>query len=89
MHGKFDNRQGSMKSRILFVGIEHQFFPGLFGRAGLAHDSRGFTGKSIGIGISVSMTASIDIAMQKNMFPELQPEFGRSRLLNVSASFAF
>lgn len=89
MRGRFSNDTGSMTSNVLFLGIEHQFIPGVFGRAGFARDSRGFSGQTLGVGASFSKNTSIDLAIQKDMYPELRPEFGKSRLVNVSASFAF
>lgn len=40
-------------------------------------------------GPSPSKNSAIDLAIQPDMFPELQPEFGRSKLLNISASLSF
>ncbi len=77
-----------MSSKTLFVGIEHQFFPWLFGRAGASHDFRGFTGKTLGIGINSSKNISIDFAVQRDMFPELRPEFGHCKLLNISVNLS-
>lgn len=89
LYGRFRNSAESMSSRVLFAGIEHHFLPWLFGRAGVAYDWRGFTSPTLGIGLTPSKNSAIDLAIQQDMFPELRPEFGRSKLLNVSASLSF
>ena len=78
-----------MSSRVLFAGLEHQFLPGIFGRLGVAYDLRGLTSPTLGLGFSPSKNSSVDVAIQHDMFPELRPEFGRSRLFNISASLSF
>lgn len=49
----------------------------------------GFTNQTPGIDLSLSKNSAIDVAIQHDMFPELRPEFGRSKLLNISASLSF
>jgi phage-related protein len=88
LQGSFHNPRSRMSSKTLFVGIEHQFFPWLFGRVGVSQDFRGFTGKTLGIGINPSKNISIDFAVQRDMFPELLPEFGHSTLLNISVNLS-
>lgn len=89
LHGRFHNNTGSLTSKVLSLGIEHQFAAGFFARLGYARDARGLSAKTAGIGLSPSKTISIDLAWQRDMFPELQPEFGRSSLVNLSFSMAF
>lgn len=76
-----------LTSRIVFAGIEHRVLPWLFARAGLAHGNvagRGHTSHTLGLGLAPSRHWSLDLAYQRDMFPELHPEFGKSRLLNLS-----
>lgn len=73
-----------MRSRILSAGLEQRVRTWLFLRGGLAHDQRGYTSQTRGIGITPTQNLSLDLAYQRDMFPELHPEFGRSSLLNFS-----
>lgn len=87
--GRYRNDTTSMLSRTGMVGAEHLVLPWLYVRAGLAYETRGAWGKSLGIGIMPSNAVSIDLAFQRDMFPELQPELGRATLANLSVSVAF
>lgn len=89
LHSRYNNSTGSISSNLVFLGVEHRFIQGVFGRAGLAYDFRGITSQTLGLGLNPTKALSIDIAYQNDMFPELRPEFGKSRLANVSASLAF
>jgi hypothetical protein len=80
---------GVLLSRAAFAGFEHIVWPWLYLRAGLAYDARGYGGQSLGIGIAPSRNSSIDIGWQRGTFPELQPEFGRARVLTASFSIAW
>lgn len=87
--GNYRNSTGSISTNRLFAGIEHLVFPWLFARAGFVRDSRGNSSETVGVGVSPSDALSIDIAYQNGMFPELNPELGRSKLFGISASFLF
>jgi len=87
--GRYRNDAASAVSRSAMAGVEHLVLPWLYLRAGLAYDLRGTWGKSVGVGIMPSKTVSIDLAFQRDMFPELQPELGRATLANLSVSLAF
>ena len=87
--GRYRNDTSSMVSRTAMAGAEHLVLPWLYLRAGVAYETRGAWGKSIGIGIMPSKTMSIDFALQRDMFPELHPEFGGSTVANLSLSVAF
>lgn len=67
----------------------YQVVPGLYLRAGVVYELRGAWGKSVGIGFMPAKNVSIDVALQRDMFPELGPEFGRAALANPSMSIAF
>lgn len=87
--GRYRNDITSMLSRTAMAGGEHLVLPWLYLRAGVAYETRGAWGRSIGIGIMPSKTMSIDFALQRDMFPELHPEFGGSTVANLSMSVAF
>lgn len=87
--GRYRNDTMSMVSRTAMAGAEHLVLPWLYVRAGLAYELRGAWGKTIGIGITPSKTTSIDFALQRNMFPELHPEFGNATVANLSISVGF
>jgi hypothetical protein len=87
--GRYRNDAMSMVSRTAMAGVEHLILPWLYVRAGVAYELRGAWGKTVGIGIMPSKTMSIDFALQRDMFPELHPEFGRATLANLSISVAF
>jgi hypothetical protein len=87
--GRYRNDAMSMVSRTAMAGAEHLVLPWLYVRAGLAYELRGAWGKTVGVGIMPSKTMSVDFALQRDMFPELRPEFGHATLANVSLSVAF
>jgi len=88
-HGIFWNSTGTFSTDRVNFGIEHQILPWLYARVGVAYDLRGVVSPTAGIGIYPINNLSIDIAFQSNMFPELVPELGRSKLFSVSAALAF
>lgn len=87
LSGRFNNDFGALRSRTDFAGIEHRVMPGLFARAGYAR-GHGASSATVGLGIAPAKNWSIDLAYQRDMFPELHPEFGRSRLFNVSLNLS-
>ncbi|MCX6150056.1 MAG: hypothetical protein NTX22_06000 [Ignavibacteriales bacterium] len=78
------NDTGNMEVHRMFAGIDHQIVDALFARGGLALDNNGNTSWTGGVGIYPFKQLSIDIGYQYNMFPEIQPEFGRSHLITIS-----
>lgn len=87
--GHYRNLTGSLSTNRLFAGMEHLVLPWLFARVGFVRDSRGNSSGTLGVGVSPSDALSIDIAYQNAIFPELNPEFGRSKLFAISASLSF
>ena len=88
-YGNNWNTTGEFSTNRVFSGIEHQIRPWLYARAGVAYDFRGVLSPTAGIGLYPTASTSIDIAFQSNMFPELIPEFRRSKLFGISASIQF
>ncbi len=88
-YGNNWNSTGGFSTNRVLSGIEHQIRPWLYARAGVAYDFRGVVSPTVGLGFYPSDASSIDIVFQSNMFPELVPEFGRSKLFGISASVTF
>lgn len=88
-YGNNWNSTGGFSTNRLFTGVEHQIRPWLYARAGVSYDLRGILSPTAGIGFYPSDNSSIDISFQSNMFPELIPEFGRSKLFGISAAVTF
>lgn len=87
--GRFSNRAGTMTVNRLYAGIEQKVFHGVFLRAGSNVDARGNIGWTAGVGFYPTSSISIDFAFQDNNFPELEPDFGRSRTFTLSGSICF
>jgi len=88
-YGNDWNSTGGFSTNRLFTGVEHQIRPWLYARAGMSYDLRGILSPTAGLGFYPSDNSSIDISFQSNMFPELIPEFGRSKLFGISAAVTF
>jgi hypothetical protein len=88
-YGNNWNSTGGFSTNRLFTGVEHQIRPWLYARAGVSYDLRGILSPTAGIGLYPTDSSSIDISFQSNMFPELIPEFGRSKLFGISAAVTF
>ena len=87
--GSFSNDTGSLLVNRFLWGVDHKLAEGVFVRGGTALDTKGNASWTCGLGIYPTDRFSIDLAYQDNMFPELTPEFGRSRTLTLSLSFTF
>lgn len=88
-YGAFRDESGSLEVHRFYVGVDHRVYDWLFLRGGTAMDVRGNTAWAVGLGIYPSERVSIDVGYQQDMFPELEPEFGRSRTLTISVSITF
>ncbi len=80
---------GNLRVQRLLAGVDHEFFPFLNGRLGVALDDRGNVSPTLGIGIFPSETVYIDISYQRDMFPEVRREFGRSHTFGIAVSIVF
>lgn len=88
--GVFSNDTGKFRVHRFPIGIEHLVIKDiLFIRAGTLIDSRGRSAVTGGLGVSLSTRASVDLAYQRDMFPEITPEFGSGKTYTVSVSIAF
>lgn len=87
--GHFFDDSGSLTVNRFHMGVEHSIVKGVYMRGGVALDANGKAAWTAGIGFCPTEKFSIDVGYQDNMFPELGPEFGRSRTLIVSIGFTF
>lgn len=88
-YGVFRDGTGSLAVNRFYAGVDHSICKWLFVRAGAALDTKGNVAWTAGVGLYPCDRISVDIAYQNDMFPELKPEFGRSRTLTISVAFSF
>lgn len=87
--GRFADDTGRLVVHRFYLGADHRIVKGLFVRGGAALDTRGNASWTTGLGIYPCDRFSIDMAFQDNMFPELEPDLGRSRGWTISVSISF
>jgi hypothetical protein len=87
--GSYFNHEGSIIVHRFHTGVDHRVFDWLFLRAGVAMDTRAHTALTCGLGIYPGDRFTIDIAYQRDMFPEVREEFGRSDTLILSLAVSF
>ncbi len=83
------NDYGDLHASRLLMGIDHELVDGFFVRTGGAFDEYGNAAVTGGVGIYPTDWLTLDIGYQYNMFPELEPEFGRAHSLVCSLGVAF
>jgi hypothetical protein len=88
-YGVFTNRHGSLGDGRLTVGVDHQVFQFLFLRASAGVDNRGNASWTAGASMHFATWGSLDVGYQYDMYPELRPEFGRSKTFQATLSFRF
>ena len=88
-YGAFHDASGHLEVHRFYLGVDHRVCDGLFLRGGTAMDVRGNTAWAVGLGIYPTERFSIDVGYQQDMFPELEPDFGRSRTLTISVGITF
>jgi len=88
-YGAFRDGSGHLEVHRFYTGVDHRVYDGLFLRGGVAMDVRGNTAWAVGLGIYPTERLSIDVGYQQDMFPELEPEFGRSKTLTISVGITF
>jgi hypothetical protein len=87
--GSFFNHDGGLQVNRFFGGVDHRIVDWLFVRGGVALDTSGRPALTCGVGVYPCKAFTIDLAYQQDMFPEIRPEFGRSRTLTFSLGFSF
>ena len=88
-YGRFSNLGEHLRSHWWVVGADHRLLEWLWVRASTSIDGRGNASGSCGIGAYFSRTFGIDLGYQYDPLPELQPEFGRSHILQLTVSARF
>jgi hypothetical protein len=87
--GRFANDTGVLIVNRFFAGAEQRIFEWLFLRSGFAADTRANFAFTAGIGLYPTDWISVDFGYQENFLPELDPNFGRSRIFGISGSASF
>ena len=87
--GAFFNDTGCLKVNRFLMGADQKIWKWLFVRAGVALDTVGSAAWTAGVGIYPTNWLSFDIGYQDDLFPEIKTEFGRARVVTISASVTF
>ena len=69
--------------------MDHRLLEWLWVRASAFVDGRGNASGTCGLGAYLSRRCSLDLGCQYDPLPELQPEFGRSHVLQLDFSARF
>ena len=85
----FEDDTGRLTVHRFYVGADQTVTEGLYARLGTAVDTEGNVSLAAGLGIAPSETVYIDIAYQYDVFPELEPEFGRADLFSIGLTVLF
>jgi hypothetical protein len=88
-YGRYSNRGDHLRSHWWVVGVDHRLLEWLWVRGSASIDGRGNASGSCGLGAYFSRRCSVDIGYQYDPLPELQPEFGRSHILQLAFSARF
>ncbi len=88
--GVFTDATGTLHVHRFPIGIEHMLIRNvLFLRAGTLIDTRGNIALTTGFGLSLGKRASLDVAYQYDMLPEIRQEFGPAQSLILSLAVGF
>lgn len=88
--GVFWNDTGTLWVHRFPIGLEYWLVPrGWSVRAGTTVDTRGSAAFTAGTGTAIGRHASVNIAYQYGMFPELRPELGPAQTFALSLAFRF
>lgn len=85
----FKDDTESLGLHRLHFGFDQTVIEGVYLRTGGILDSEGNGTWTVGVGIAPSESVYIDLAYQLNMFPELNPEFGRADVFGVGLTVLF
>jgi len=88
-YGQFWNDLSTLEVHRAYVGIDHRICEWLFLRGGATLDDRGHVAWTAGVGIHPPGLFKLDVGYQDDMFPELAPELGHSKVLTVSLGLGF
>lgn len=84
---RFAGEEQTLDNHRVLLGADYMILPMLHVRAGTIVDGRGNAGVSAGLGLHLSKHLHIDTAWQRNVFPELDEEFGQADTLNLSIAY--
>ena len=87
--GRYSNLGEYLRSHWWVAGVDHRLLQWLWVRASTSIDGRGNASGSCGVGAYFSRSCSLDVGYQYDPFPELQPEVGRSHVLQLAFSARF
>jgi opacity protein-like surface antigen len=87
--GHFTDDFGTLNTHRLFAGLDQTVIEGIYARAGTVLDIWGNVSLTAGIGIAPSERVFIDVSYQYDMFPELDPEFGKAHVIGVGLTVLF
>ncbi|MCZ6787266.1 MAG: hypothetical protein O7E54_08890 [Planctomycetota bacterium] len=85
----FDDDTGTLRLHRLYAGFDQTIVRGVYFRGGTIADNESNVAWTLGLGIAPSETLLIDFAYQKDLFPEIEAEFGRSDLFTLSVTILF
>jgi hypothetical protein len=85
----FRNDSGHLMVHRLYVGFDQTIVDGLYLRGGGVVDHEGNVSLAVGVGIAPSDSVYVDVAYEHDMFPELEPEFGRADLFGIGLTVLF
>lgn len=88
-YGHFRADGESLSVQRLYAGAGFRLIGWLNARLGGNIDDDGGRSMAIGLGLNPSPAFSLELAFQKDAFPEVEPEFGDARLVNLSLSINF
>ena len=87
--GLFNDDTGTLRVHRFYAGFDQTIIEGVYLRGGLVVDTEGSISPSIGLGIAPSESVLLDFAWQRNLFPEIEEEFGKADVLSLSLTLRF
>jgi hypothetical protein len=87
--GIYHSDKDTLVNHRFTAGIEHHHLEWLFVRFSPSINWEGNVGLSVGLTAFLAKWCSIEAAYQYNMFPEIEPEFGRAQTIQTVLAFWF
>ncbi len=88
-HATFENPAGDLSIDQHFTGASTPFSKVIYGRLGYIIDEDSNESSTISFEIYPNDSIGFEISRQHSIFPEIEQEFGKSDLVNISACFLF
>jgi hypothetical protein len=86
---RFADDTGALVNHRAAAGLDLTVIQGLYVRAGAVVDRWGNLSGTLGLGVAPSESVMIDLSWQVNMFPEIEPEFGRGDTFGLGLTVLF